>query len=64
MAGPDDRRAARLSSGGEAFALLLETTMLAGCFSSDGVAWLRVGQLVRDELRWDDYPTVPPNLMN
>lgn len=56
--------------GGAAFARIVESVMIATVIEAmlDDVSigtrsldWVRLGQLVRAELRWDHYPALPPD---
>jgi hypothetical protein len=58
-----------VASGGRSRALpssdLASTTVLAEVLGPadrriGAVDWVRLGQLIRDELSWDDYPAIPP----
>jgi hypothetical protein len=55
--------------GGPTFARIIESVMIAAVIEAmlDDVSigarsldWVRLGQLVRAELGWDHYPSVPP----
>ena len=50
--------------GGESFARLMESAITTGAVSNRGVDWIGVGQMMRDELGWEDYPTIPPQILN
>src|SRR5690349_6522468 len=56
--------------GGAAFARIIESVMIAAVIEamlddvsigSRGLDWVRLGQLVRAELGWDHYPSLPPD---
>jgi hypothetical protein len=56
--------------GGAAFARIVESVMIATVIEAmlDDVSigtrsldWVRLGQLVRAELGWDHYPSLPPD---
>ena len=55
--------------GGATFARIVESMMIAAVIEamlddvsigSRGLDWVRMGQLVRAELGWDHYPSLPP----
>ena len=50
--------------GGESFARLMESAITAGAASKRGVDWIGVGQMMRDELGWDDHPALPSQILN
>ncbi|MEO5840601.1 MAG: hypothetical protein ABIQ73_25630 [Acidimicrobiales bacterium] len=50
--------------GGASFAGVLDRAVQTGAVSKEGVDWVNVGLLMREQLGWDAYPPLPLALMN
>ena len=46
-------------AGNAAFARFMERAVGIGDNGAAGVDWIRLGQMMRNELGWDDYPATP-----
>ena len=51
-------------AGGELFVGLMESAMPRIAVGARGVDWIDFGQRLRQELCWDDYPALPPHIVN
>lgn len=57
----DGRRRARPGAELASPTALAEMLSVPGDRRIGTVDWVRLGQLLREELAWHDYPTVPPS---
>jgi hypothetical protein len=57
--GPMFEAMASTGVGKASFARLMERAVTSRAGESPGVDWVVLGQLLRAELGWDDYPSAP-----